>query len=303
MLKLHNMTMGRYPTSTYPKNKEANYMDKKQVSKRETIDDTHCSICECKGKVSESATMCKCESYPVKHPGYAKIPVVLSEFTVEIDVESIIKLCEPAIEIKRIKKNLCLKECRLVAGTNKLFLKGFVRKNIEYATRDCETKTAICGDIKHTTVYVPFSCITSVKFCHHPKITPSCNPVEINYLDKCSECTDNLEHDMFSEEFFNERVYCELEHVKIYEADIVEEYEEVPCHPYEHEFKHFTEKEVICLTLKLLQKHQVYDFKPGSDCHHDDKNCEYEEIPHGHSSTQVEYFTDNKASYRFYDED
>lgn len=216
----------------------------------------------CKGRVKESTTLCECDNYPYPYPGYAKIPVVLGEFTVQIDVESKIKLCEPAIEIKRIKKNVYVTQCRLIAGTNKLFLKGYVRKNIEYATKECSYKDAICGDIKHTTVSVPFECVTKVDFKKYPKLfaTPKAQMVE--YLDKKAIGKDPKEQDLISYEYFNEKVFCELEKAYIYEADIVEEEDKLECEKGETLFHSFVEKEVIYLTLKLLQKQQIYDFHP-----------------------------------------
>ena len=65
---------------------------------------------------------------------------------------------EPFFEIKRITKNVYLTQCKLLPrsgkigkdGTlisGKLFISGFVRKNIEYATADCVDKDGISGRI------------------------------------------------------------------------------------------------------------------------------------------------------------
>ena len=45
---------------------------------------------------------------------FVKIPVVLAETEVTIPIEAIIKLDKDAIEIKRIKKNVFLTQCRLI---------------------------------------------------------------------------------------------------------------------------------------------------------------------------------------------
>ena len=219
-----------------------------------------CHDCECRGGVKESHTVSECENYPYPYPGYAKIPVVLSEFTIQIDVESKIKLDEPAIEIKRIKKNVFLTQFIHIPGTNKLFLEGYVRKNIEYATKDGSKKDVICGDIKHTTVFVPFKCVTKVNFKNYPKILSTPPPEEVEYFDKKVMGKDMKEQDLISYEFFNEKVFCELEKAYIYEADIVEEYDKIECHPSEYLFSSFVEKEVIYLTMKLLQKQQLHYF-------------------------------------------
>lgn len=212
---------------------------------------------ECKGKIIESSTLSECHNKPIHDIGYAKIPIVLGEFKVQIDVESKIKLNEKAVEIKRIKKNVFLTQCRLIGKTHKLFLKGFVRKNIEYATVDSFSHSAICGDIKHTTVYVPFQCITEVCFNHKPEIEENDGPSEIIYFDEKNMGRDMKQVDFVNEEFFNEKIFCELISAKIFEADIIEDYEKLECHPIENVFRTFTEKEVIFLKIKLLQKQQV----------------------------------------------
>ncbi|EJT8829475.1 hypothetical protein N3867_005155, partial [Escherichia coli] len=80
-----------------------------------------------------------------------QIPVVLAEKTIQIVVESNISLDPPAIEIKRILKNVFLTQCKSVPlaftpipGTNyclvtrtKLFLQRYIRKNIEYTNDEC----------------------------------------------------------------------------------------------------------------------------------------------------------------------
>jgi hypothetical protein len=237
---------------------------------------------DCKGSVKESATLGECKNYPYPYPGYAKIPVVIAEFTVQIDVESKIALDEPALEIKRIKKNVFLTQCRLIPGTKKVFLKGYVRKNIEYATKKGYTKTAICGDIKHTTVFVPFECITKIEdFKNYPKIFPNHPTQDVEYLD-CKECdnknmgVDLKERDFISKEVFNEKVFCELEKAYIYEADIAEDWEKIHCFPSESVFKTFIEKEVIYLTLKLLQKQQVHYFPQKPHKYEKEYEDEYE---------------------------
>lgn len=230
---------------------------------------------ECKANIKETDTLGECKNYPYPYPGYAKIPVVIAEFTVQIDVESKIALDEPALEIKRIRKNVFLEQCRLIPGTKKVFLKGFVRKNIEYATKSGHTKTAICGDIKHNTFYVPFECITKVEeFKNYPKFYENYPTQEVEYLDCKGTGKDLKERDFISTEVFNEKVFCELEKAYIYEADIAEDWEKIPCFPYESLFRCFVEKEVVYLTIKLLQKQQVHYFPPMPPKKCDEKKYE-----------------------------
>lgn len=223
------------------------------------------SFCkECNGEVIESKTLNECDNHQWR-PGYAKIPVVLGEFTVQVDVEAKIKLEEPAIEIKRIKKNVFLTQCRFIAGTDKLFLSGFVRKNIEFATKKCVTESAISGDIKDTTVFIPFHCVTKVRLDRYPVLFENGITSETEYLDKKSTGKDINEKDLADFENFNEKIFCELVSAQIFEADIDNDSEFIKEFPKEHEFQTFTEKMVIYITLKLLQKQQVYYFLSKQD--------------------------------------
>lgn len=227
-----------------------------------------CLNVECKGKVIESKTLNECSNKPEINIGMAKITSVIAEFTVQIDVESKIRLAEPALEIKRIRKNIFLTQCKVIGKTHKVFIKGFVRKNIEYASVDAVSKSAICGDIRHTTIHVPFQCITEIKDMRFVENDHSPTVKEIIYFDEDNFGRDMNEIDMLSEEVFNEKLYCELISAKIYEANIIEECEKVDYHPNEILFEQFIEKEVICLSLRLLQNQKMKRVKPiyDKDC-------------------------------------
>lgn len=238
-------------------------MDSKEGNENKCIE--KCFNEDCKGKVLESITLSNCSSVSKdKFPHY-KIPVILSEFTVQIDIESKIKLNEPAIEIKRVKKNVFLTECRLIGKTNKLFLKGFIRKNIEYATEKSSSSDAICGDIKHTTVHIPFHCITELDGLREPEIYA--NPVskETFYWNEKNMGRDTKEIDFYSEEVFNEKIYCELIKARIYEADITKDFQKGSQDSVEHVFHSFIEKEILYLSMKLMQNQQVWSWElcPG----------------------------------------
>lgn len=252
----------------------------------------------CESKIITSKTLPEFpnefkEPHGISGPLVAKIPVVISELKMQIDVESEIKLEEPALEIKRIKKNLFLTECKLVCVKEpkqededdkkwwpdsrkeeccwgKLFIKGFVRKNIEYATlkSKCSDKGCISGDIRHTTCNVPFICVTKVHFVRPPVFNRSANSSEaeifaakFNPCDPCAEPIigrDPCQQEFRHFETFNEKVFCELESAKIFEEDIQTCVTPVDrdC-SYEHVFDTITEKMVIFFKLKLLQNQQV----------------------------------------------
>lgn len=213
---------------------------------------------------------------------YVKIPVVLAEAEVTIPIEAVIKLDKKAIEIKRIKKNVFLTQCRLIPFsddhhdkekcTGILSISGFIRKNIEYATEGCVSKDKnVCGDIRHCTVKVPFHCITKVKFFREPFFCKTPTSEELEFFtedfesnDICAEPVigkDPCLQTFTSTEIFNEDTFCELEKACITEIDIhkcAAPLSKDCCESSgDHEFKEFKEKIVLKLTVKVLQKQQV----------------------------------------------
>jgi len=236
--------------------------------------------------VRKAVTLHECSSsfgVPIgkKGPLVAKIPVVIAEPEIQIDVESVIELDKPALEIKRIKKDVFLTQCQLVGidahKKGKLFISGFVRKNVEYATVNdvCADKKnkAITGDIRHATFNIPFSCVTEVKYVNPPVASKSGFSSELivqtDKMEGCDPCAGNIigrnpcEQEFQHYEAFNEKVFCEIEEVKIFEEDIHKNPHSLGCEfPVEHVFDSFVEKMVLFIRLKLLQKQQVHVPEP-----------------------------------------
>ncbi len=224
--------------------------------------DYHVSSCcdhDCDAAVLKSETLTNAKNYPWKG-GDIKVPKVLAEFVVQIDTEAKIKLNDPAFEIKRIEKQVFLTQCRFIPPTDKVFLEGFIRKNIEYASRTCTKGGSIGGVIKDTTVHVPFKAFTKVDFKgNKPKIKPNPPDLVARYFqdEKGIMGKNTREADRSSIEIFNEPVFCELEWAAIYDADINEKGWKIDGIKLEEEFQEFTDKSVVYICLKVLQKQQV----------------------------------------------
>lgn len=238
----------------------------------ESYASVHCDN-ECDAKVLESVTLPEAENYPW-WGGDVKIPRVLSEFIIQIDSESKIKLNEPAYEIKRIEKQVFLTQCRYIPPTNKVFIEGYIRKNIEYAARSCSKGHGIAGVIKDTTVHVPFKAYTKVDFGYNkPQIVPNPPSLVARYFDEKRMGKDIREADRSNIEIFNEPVFCELEWSAVYDADIDHKGTPIDGFINEEEFQVFTDKSVVYLCLKLLQKQQVK--WPVPLCKEDSKKMPY----------------------------
>lgn len=209
-------------------------------------------------------------------PVFVKVPVVLAEVNLTIPVEATITLDREAIEIKRIKKNVYLTQSRIIPFSQDsskdngiLFIAGFIRKNIEYATKSCSTKGSsnICGDIRHCTVEVPFNFTTRINFIREPIFEKNTTPRELEFFTdnnkSCDACADSVigknpcEDSIHFTEFFNEKPFTELVRADVTEVDI-QTNPELNCKsPTERSFTKLTEKIIVNLTLKLLQKQQV----------------------------------------------
>lgn len=212
-------------------------------------------------------------------PVIVKVPVTLSEISLQVNLDSIITLPEAALEIKYIKKNLKVTQCLLLLApggvtTNvPLFIKGFVRKNIDYATLGCSTTDGVCGDIRHCTVDVPFNCTTIVYFNGALPVLPQPNSSnEFGYHRKQKIkgtgfaekdhllSSDLSEFNQVTEEFFTELPYCELIQARMVEYDeyLNRQRPKGVILPFEErEFRQVEEKMVLNIQLKIIQSQQV----------------------------------------------
>ncbi|SES33133.1 CsxC family protein [Psychrobacillus sp. OK032] len=209
----------------------------------------------------EAATPCL---VPRKVNPIVKVPVVLAETTLQIVVEANIPLNPPASEIKRVFKDAFITQCKLVPvrfgetlcnGTvrevtrAKLFVEGFIRKDIEYATTNCN------GVIRDRIATVPFSGfadLTAADFLVFPILGGS-SENRSRFINPKNSDVPRLDKFFFENHvFYNEQPYCELISADFFELDFS------PCPTDVGEsFSNLREKIVLDLTLKVLQVRQV----------------------------------------------
>lgn len=217
-----------------------------------------------------------CSNTPVKMDSISKrvigkIPVVLAALKVQFNVAAYITLPEVALEIKNIKKRLKITQCMLIQESNMLFIKGLVRKNIDYSTIDKQPTTeGVCGEIHHCTVDIPFECTTPVEFNGLPPaeiITTTSQEFEYfkktnlpnSFAEKDELLSSDLsEFNQISTEYYNELPYCELMDSKIVEFDEYLDQKIVRGGPFEEKvFEKIEEKMVISLVIRILQNREV----------------------------------------------
>jgi len=217
-----------------------------------------------------------CTNIPVQIDGItqslvAKIPVVLAKLSVQLNVSGQVTLPELAIEIKNIDNKLKITQCLLLQETNTLFIKGFIRKSIDYSTIEKRpTKEGLCGDIHRCTIDTPFECTTPIEFNGFPpaKVIPMTS-TEFEYLDR-NDLADKYakkdgllsgdisELNQTSTEYFNDLPYCKIISSKVVDSNEYLNRRIIRNGPLgEGVFKEFEQKMVIDIVLKVLQKRLV----------------------------------------------
>ncbi|UOQ44805.1 DUF3794 domain-containing protein [Halobacillus salinarum] len=204
-----------------------------------------------------------------------KVPVVLAELTIQVDMDAEINFPEPVLEIKDIKKRVKITQCRLLLPTNKLFIKGFVRKNIQYASPSIDIQenntTSIASDMHSYTVDLPFETITEINHYISKPVLPRVNsreefdffvsrPLPTGFPEKDEVQTSDLsQFHQESEQYYNELPYCELISSHIIEWDEATNRQPLPgSSPIEEGyFTTAVEKMVLDFTIKVLQNQQL----------------------------------------------
>ncbi|EIJ81306.1 hypothetical protein PB1_00125 [Bacillus methanolicus PB1] len=247
--------------------------------------------------VNESATIGECESFSTGGPPTTpaglrilRVPVTLAERVVNTSIVANINFPEPVLEIKDIKKRVKVVQCRLltpgIPATSddlfpaidlQLFLKGFVRKNIQYAT-PCPDSSDSCvsSDIRSLTVDIPWECVTTIPASDFVSpFTPPQLPI-LNTRDEFDffrtqdlgkgfpEKDQLLSSDLsqfhqVSTQFYNQLPFCELISSRIVEFDEAVDREPLPNHgPFEEgTFTRIVEKIFLQFVVKVMQNQQV----------------------------------------------
>ncbi|WP_216828213.1 CsxC family protein [Alkalihalobacterium elongatum] len=226
-------------------------------------------------KTADEAKTLNCERFPFADStvGNFNIPVVVADEWIQVDIESVDRLPKPAREIKRIKKNVHLTQCKIVQsqfsnptsalpnnnnnvfepGVIKLFLGGFVRKNIEFVP-------SCSGAVEHHTVDVPFHCVVRIPpngFIEQ-QLSMKNGVMELVFNDKHGLGMDSKVQGFATYEFFNNMPFCRLEFAGVTELDIAENWK-----PHCPVFRTVREKMIVEMRLKVLQLQQVEVPSPG----------------------------------------
>lgn len=221
-----------------------------------------------------------------------KVPVVLAELALTADMTAKITFPEPVLEIKDVKKRVKITQCRLLLPSNKLFVSGFVRKNIQYASPsgDIEhaTSKSIASDLHSYTVDIPFQLVTEIERYLSAPVQPQMNSREefdffvsqslpSGFPEKDELLSSDLsQFHQSSTQYYNELPYCELVSSKIIEWDEAIDRKMIgkDAPLAEGVFRTIEEKMVLDFTLRVIQNQQIRVASTTNDDHHHRHDCD-----------------------------
>lgn len=215
-----------------------------------------------------TATLPMCTPLELKKTGPRTVLV-----TVSIPAESTFTLPSNALEIKTIRKNLKITQCRFfnspppVRGiphdTPKLFLGGFVRKDIQYSEPFRQTATTVEGSIKDFVIDLSYTCVVDLGSIHgiaptlfnqqHEYEFSSSTSLPSGFSSKDKLISGDLtEFNVVSHQFYNSLTTCELIFSQIQEMDDALDRVPMPDGPFEEGvFRTVQEKMVILIQIQL----------------------------------------------------
>ncbi|MGM0877345.1 MAG: CsxC family protein [Bacillota bacterium] len=239
--------------------------NKKQMENSEKVN--------CEVKARTETQLPDTPAVPVVNPdltgAFIKIPLVLAEPTLRVIEEADIPLDPPAVEIKRVLKDVFLTQCKLVpvgpfteindtgfftSEEAVLFIEGFIRKNIEYATKDCNAA------LRTITAEIPFSEDIELSIEDGLLNLPIFGFGEAQraqFIEPKFGESPRLDKFFFrNSAIYNEQPFCELVSANFFEIDFAPRNEK----SYKNKFKAFDnlrEKIVADITFKVLQVQQI----------------------------------------------
>ena len=207
---------------------------------------------------------------------FVKFPIILAETNIAVTIDDTMKIGRDVKEIRRIKMNAFLKSSNLVpislknskANSGMLFVSGFIRKSIEYATKTFieEGKEDNCGYIKYCIVEVPFNFTTKITFIRPPVFIENYNIREDSSFDTtklyntnndsislCEDCNENF----LSTEVFNEKPFVELVKANFIEFNI---HKDLPLKEDEDIQDRYTKLKgniIVNLRIRVLQEQNL----------------------------------------------
>lgn len=237
----------------YRKQMEARKRGKRKHRKILNCEADEKSENHCRLKLTNSKMVTECTSKLVidrNRQGFiaVKLPVIITEVTVNINIQNTIQFTRNVINLVSVKRKVILKQCKLIAETNKLFLNGVVIKSIEYNEEAFHSRGNSNGRVKNITINIPFQCVTRVEYINAPQMGE--NKKEESKVFKMV----NGEQTFVDSYREIDEIYCELVKVNFNELNISNCNDAIVTEKHIHTFRKLKQKMVMKLTVRLLQK-------------------------------------------------
>lgn len=209
-------------------------------------------------QVKSRSTGCDVDTFLI---GGTEETVVLADVVVETLVEADIHLPTFASDIKNIRKNVHLTQCKATPDFSdpfrvKLFVEGYVHKNIQYVDGG--------SCVRDYSVNVPFRCFEFVDVINpvafpfeDPFSSKNSGNLEIREISKDGMSADRCNFGSITFEVNNEPIKCKLLASFVDQWDILSDFDNWG------RFNKITEKMNVQLFLKLSQKQQVAEPSPN----------------------------------------
>lgn len=205
----------------------------------------------------------------------AKIPILLAELTLQASVNTTITFPEPVLNIKEVKKQMEITQSRMLLPSNKLFIKGIIKKNILYTSlspkNSSQANASDSSDLRLMTIDIPVQCITEIKKYLSKPVMPKNNeglefefsvtkPVSAETTESDSILSNDIPSlQQLSKQYYNELPYCELVSSNIMDWNEPIDKQSLQSKNSIKEvcFTKMGEKIMVDFTIKLLQYQQV----------------------------------------------
>lgn len=214
-------------------------------------------------KTIQSDLIDNIKDYISSKAAVCRVPVIISKPKIKIMLEALVSFPEPVFKIEDIDKTITLTECKLVAGSDILFIKGLINEKIEYAAAEYVENSTVRGSVKEVIFNLPFKCTAKVFFNFPPKNVEANSTIAPENV-YCRSNTDFHELNNSSCEVLKDNISAEVDSVKIFETDIKEKItllDNSSCEAYT--FEKVRKKTVVVLELNLVQNQIIFSSFEG----------------------------------------
>ncbi|MDP4092324.1 MAG: hypothetical protein Q8920_03095 [Bacillota bacterium] len=186
-----------------------------------------------------------------------KAPVLIGKTQVQIYIDALADLQEPALEITNTKHDLQLEHCEFIqeedAKNGKLLMSGYIRVNVDYTTPNILDDGTVGIENKRTGMNIPFKCFTKLRLDSEPVFTSAA---------KTAKSEDGAAYNSSLNSFYylntDDQLNFEVAETRIRQVNIKRNIENMSINNYNEQiFSSFTVNMAVEVTLLILQDQYI----------------------------------------------